>query len=202
MAYRKGATLPRFVGEQLPEFSVTDESGKRLDVTAVLDGKPSVLLFWTRKRALLEQWKAIEEAELKFGGEKVQAIALYIGFDRGKQERNEMFDSILQPDAMKDAGLKLRPRIYDATRSRYVLQAERGVLSGRFAIVNSTGKIINTRPAFGRFDFNEMALQTVEAILQSRDFIAEMEQNNAKRAAKWKRSRDDWNQRFQTSWNQ
>ncbi|MEO1615602.1 MAG: hypothetical protein AAFV88_07130 [Planctomycetota bacterium] len=201
MPFGVKTSLPRFVGTPLPAFTAKGTNGEELNLESLKNGKHTVLFFWQNERSFLEKWKAVEAAEAKFGSDRVQTFALYIAFGANQQQTSQRFDSILDPETIAKAGIRIQPRLFDVTENRFILQAERGVTSERCAVVDPSGQIVNTQPGYGRFDYEEMVLNSVEGLLQSRDLVQEQRDSVAKENARQDAMRNEWDERFKTSWN-
>ncbi|MEM9827450.1 MAG: hypothetical protein AAF958_12720 [Planctomycetota bacterium] len=195
--------LAAFVGNDLPEFNVVDGDGKVIRSTVLLDGKPTVLLLWHDRARFLEDWREAASAERKFGVENVHTIGVYVGAKSGDPEtRRQILKSVQNTEAMAEAGVVIRPRVFFAQgyRDTRVLQEERYALLGVCAVVDSAGTVVDKYPGPGGRDFARLGIDATSAILEGKDFVAQQLQGIAETKATLQRQRDDWNRRFESSW--
>ncbi|MEM9412564.1 MAG: DUF2092 domain-containing protein, partial [Planctomycetota bacterium] len=195
--------MGKFVGTQLPDFTVYDQQGKTLRSDALLGDKPAVLFFWHDEGQFHKLWREIVAAEEKFGADQIRTFGIYINPQSKQPEAvQQILTSAVDPDTLKEAGIKTSPRIYAASGygDRRILQSQSYVISAVCAAVDGSGKIVMQRPGYGRADCRESVLGAAEAILQGRDYIAEQQQAIKSFATNQQNAKEQWNQKFETSW--
>ncbi|MEM6472162.1 MAG: hypothetical protein AAF802_21550, partial [Planctomycetota bacterium] len=205
MAYAPKRGLPKFVGSQLPQFTVIDQDGTSISSDVLLGDKPAVLFLWHDEDRFHQYWNEVTAAENRYGADKIQTFAIYLDVgNQGKAEVQSILQAAVDTDKLENAETEVRPRLFAALNysDKRLLQAERYAYSEICAVIDDSRKVVFQQPGYGRFDFRKSVLKAADSMLRGRDFIAEQISAAEAANASLEREKKEWNQRFQTSWDE
>ncbi|MEM9411230.1 MAG: hypothetical protein AAGA30_08960, partial [Planctomycetota bacterium] len=198
----KQPVMGKFVGTQLPDFTVYNQQGKIIKSDELLGDKPAILFFWHDEGQFHKKWREIVAAEKQFGSDQIRTFAIYNN-SRSKQPEavQQILQSAVDPAKLKEAGITTSPRVFAALRyqDRRVLQPQNYVFLSICAAVDDSGNVVMQRASY-QGDFSDSVLKAADAILDSRDYIAEQQQAMEVFAANQESSKEQWDQKFETSW--
>ena len=195
--------MGKFVGSKLPDLTVYDQQGNTFRSDELLGDKPAILFFWHDEGQFHQLWREIVAAEERFGADKIRTFAIYINPQSKQPEAvQQIMKSAGDPETLKKEGIKTSPRIFATSRygDRRVLQDQRYVISAVCAAVDGSGKIVMQRPGYGTPECRNSVMGAADAILQGRDYIAEQKQSISSFAENQKTTKEQWDQKFQSSW--